>query len=151
MHRREYLAILAVCAGLAGCSGPRSIVSGTERWSIPAGGYEAISLDIRVPATIEYAVEVHEGPPIDVMVLRESRFDAFEDGTLSDNAPKSTLQDVETGNANGNLMPGTWYMVVDNAGPDRDAPTGPATVTLTYDVTRYIPYGSGRHANDSGP
>lgn len=149
MHRRAYLAALA-CAGLAGCSGPRPIASGTEEWSVPVGDHESVSLEFGVPATIEYAVEVHEGRPVDVLVLREARFEAFEAGNLSENAPKSTLQDAESDSANANLLPGTWYLVVDAAGQNGDAPAQSTTVTLSYELTRYIPYGSGRH-DDSGP
>ncbi len=147
MHRREFVAVLSVCA-LAGCSGPRSIVDGTEQWLIPVGDYESLSFDVRSPATIEYAVEVREGPPVDVLLLREARFEEFEAGALPENTP--ALRDVEDDTANGNIMPGTWHLVVDNAGSGGNAPTDPVTVTLSYDVTRYIPYGSGRH-DDSGP
>jgi hypothetical protein len=109
-----------------------------------AGGYESLALDIRIPATIEYGMEVQDGSAVDALVLREERFAEFEAGDLSETAPMSSLRGTEAGSANGNLMPDTWYVVVDNPG------AGAATVTVSYEVTQYIPYGSGRH-DDSGP
>lgn len=129
---------LAGCSSNGGTKQQEELVSGTV--DIEDGEYRSWNFSPQANVMLEYEFTVIDGPPVDVIVMREHGFtDYSEDTEYAYYVDGSTMdaksKTVEIGLAGQNI----YYLVVDNTAKGEATPPpdgiAVATVEITAEVT----------------
>lgn len=113
----------------------------TDTVRIDPGDHAAVEVDFQdgPSSDVAYDVQVNEGPNIDVMVMNNANYQAYQSGDDFEYA--SGWSDLDTGNTQTEFLleeHGTWWLVLDHTNEPEDG-TSPSTldadsVTANYTV-----------------
>lgn len=89
-------------------------------------------IDLSGTGKLGYEFIVREGPAIDVILMDEAEYSAFEEGERSRYYTDLSMLDASGGERGGTLNPGSYYLVFDNSNYGQAAPPS----NLSNDVAR---------------
>lgn len=136
MNRREALATTgtALAVGVVGCSTPFGTtvakVSGNAR--IPSEDYSTYDFAIDKPATLDYTFDVSTGPPIDILVMDRSNFQAYQNENYDSVTYLSGITKYDTTFAedSAELSAGKYNIVLDNTSNVGATPPSDSQIAL---------------------
>lgn len=114
----------------------RAVVVDETRW-VGAGERYDWTFDRERLGSVAYEFTVHEGPPVDVLVLAAGEFDYFRGGKRFRYYETASVANATEGRAEVTLGPGEYHVVVDTTGRIGTPPAeGGARVGMFATATR---------------
>lgn len=111
----------------------------TDTVRIDPGDHAAVEVDFRdgPSSDVSYEVQVEEGPNIDVLVMNNANYQAYQSG--DDFEYVDAWSDLDTGNTQAEFLleeHGTWWLVLDHTNEPGDGASpstlNPDSVTANY-------------------
>jgi hypothetical protein len=143
-NRRKFLAGIGTAAvgSVAGCAGQNTIYDQSETTTLNEDEYSWYNFSIEEPSTVEYTMEVTEGPNVDIILMDRGSFEAYQDGDYDSATYYTRMSDINTAYAelSGEMRVGSYTLMLDNTS---DIGTSPPTnleddvAVIDFDFTVY--------------